>query len=342
MESPNSGGHPAEPEPGIDEFAAIEGLRARFEAAARIRLPGGAVPPPGDTWIGDDAAVVRFRTTGRTGRHPRDQVVLATDVVVEGVHVDLALSSLEDVGYKAIMVTVSDFAAMGTRPEYALVSIAAPPGTDLDHLATGLADAAADAGCVIVGGDMATSPVLVVSTTGFGVGSGPDGALLLRSGAQPGDHVFVTGPLGRSAAGLRLLRSSASSGDSAGAACIHAHRRPAARLDEGESARRAGATAAIDLSDGLASDLVHLADASGVGVLVEGLPVAEGATWEEALSGGEDFELVITTGAPDDLMRTFSVAGLRPPLAIGCCTDRPGELLVDGEPLRKGGWHHRF
>jgi thiamine-monophosphate kinase len=222
------------------------------------------------------------------------------------------------------------------------VSLAAPPGTDLDRLATGLADGAADAGCVIVGGDLATSSVLVVSTIGFGVGSGPDGAPLLRSGARPGDQVFVTGPLGRSAAGLRLLRGGGGAGDPAGTACIRAYRRPVARLDEGESARRAGATAAIDLSDGLASDLVHLVNASGVGVQLDVAPVADGATHEEALGGGEDYELLITTGAPDDLARAFSVAGLRPPLAIGSCTDRPGELLLDGEPLPEAGWHHRF
>jgi thiamine-monophosphate kinase len=115
-----------------------------------------------------------------------------------------------------------------------------------------------------------------------------------------------------------------------------------ARLAEGEAARRSGASAAIDLSDGLASDLVHLAEASGVGVELDRVPVAEGATVEEALGGGEDYELVVATGAPDDLLAAFRAADLPAPFPIGRCTDRPGEHTLEGATLPPGGWRHTF
>jgi thiamine-monophosphate kinase len=339
VQSPNSGGTP-DRRPGpfgaVDEFDAIVRLRDRFEAAARLRAPGGGVPPVGDTWIGDDAAVVSLPSGGRA--------LLATDLVVAGVHVDTDLSSPEDIGYKALMVTVSDLAAMGARPDYALVSVAGPPGTDLDRLGAGLAEAAGETACAIVGGDLAGSPVLVLSTAVFGL-TEPGGAdPLLRSGARPGDRLFVTGPLGRSAAGLRLLRTSAPGDDRwpPDPDLVRAHRRPVARLAEGEAARRSGATAAIDVSDGMVADLLHLAGASGVGVALDAVPVAEGATRDEALGGGEDYELLVATGAPDDLLAAFRAADLVVPEPIGWCTDHPGEHTLQGEPLPPGGWRHQF
>ncbi len=351
MQSPNSGGVAGVPSdrPGaIDEFAIIAALQARFEAVARLRAPGGEVPPGGDIWIGDDAAVVTPASAGRA--------VLATDLLVEGVHFDRSLSTLEDVGYKALMVTVSDFAAMGVRPSHALVSMAAPPGTDFDLLGTGLAEAAGETACVIVGGDLAQSPVLVISTAVYGAAEAGEVPPLLRSGARPGDELFVTGPLGRSAAGLRLLRETAMTGTTTTAAgipaerltrvpgpdLVRAHRRPVARLAEGEAARRSGASAAIDLSDGLLGDLRHLAEASGIGVDLGAVPVAEGATRDEALSGGEDYELLLATGTPHDMVAAFRTADLAPPVPIGRCTDRAGHLTLDGDLLPSGGWLHRF
>lgn len=347
VDKPNSSRDPSGPgggpDDGIGEFEAIARFRRRFEAAARVRFPKGPWPPGGDTWIGDDAAVV-----APDGPAP---LVLATDLVVGGVHVDLALSSWADVGYKALMVTLSDLAAMGARADYALVSVAVPRGADLDALGEGLALASADTACVVVGGDLSESPVLVVSTAAIGAlwpdsepggPSGPPGRAgpLLRSGAGPGDHLFVTGPMGGSAAGLRLLR--AGGGDPADAHLIRAHRRPRARLDEGQTARHHGATAAIDVSDGLLADVGHLARASGVGLELGGIPGAEGATPEEALHGGEEYELVIATPDPGRLVAAFGSARLREPIPIGRCTDRPGECTVDGRPASSRGWLHRF
>jgi thiamine-monophosphate kinase len=338
------------PTTGLDEFDAIDRLRVRFEAAGRARFATGDLPPAGEVWIGDDAAVVLDHPDGATpapglagdaGIH-----LLATDLVVDGVHVDRSLGSLADLGFKAVMVTVSDLAAMGGRPDHLLVSIAAPPGTDLDEVGTGMAEAAEATGSVVVGGDLSEAPVLVVSTAVCGrLGGGP--GPLLRSGARPGHHLFVTGPLGGSAAGLRVLRADlgdrmagAGAGAGAGVGVPHAdpdrdhlraaYRRPVARLREGETARLAGA------------DVSHLAVSSGVGVRLASIPVVAGATADEALHGGEDYELVLATSEPAALVDAFAAAGLRPPMAIGICTDRSGELTLDGAPVRPEGWRHRF
>ncbi len=333
---------------GPDEFEIIEALRARFEA-------GGSLTGSGDLGIGDDAAAVSLPDRG--------QVVLATDLVVEGVHVDTDVSTPEDIGWKSLMVAVSDLAAMGAGASYALLSVAAPPGYPVVQLGDGVAAAADWAGCTVIGGDLSGSATLVVSVTA--VGSVPDdgASLLRRDGAGPGDRLFVTGPLGASAAGLRLIgghgQGSGPGGEHASGpggdavrevlpemafALESAHRRPVARLTEGATARRAGASAAIDVSDGLLVDVVHLAEASGVGLELElgDQAVAVGATRTEALTGGEDYELVLATGDPEGLLAAFATAGLRAPLAIGRCTADAGEWTLDGGPLPGGGWRHRF
>jgi thiamine-monophosphate kinase len=186
----------------------------------------------------------------------------------------------------------------------------------------------------------------------------PGQDVLTRSGARAGDSLFVTGPLGSSSAGLRILRAgvseteseaasgteseAASEAESANRSLVQAHRRPVARLAEGETARRAGATAAIDISDGLAADVRHLADASGVGIELDRVPAAKGATEDEALGGGEDYELIIATADPDGLVAAFASAGLRVPIAIGRCTADPGERTLAGSDLPHLGWRHLF
>jgi thiamine-monophosphate kinase len=335
VESPNSGHQQVDLDARTDEFAVIERLRVLFEAAARSSRPDEMTPPPGDTWIGDDAAVIAL------GQH--DQGIWAADLVVEGVHVDLDLCGLDDAGFKAVMVAVSDLAAMGAWPLHALVSIAAAPGTDFDRLGEGLAEASAQADCAVVGGDLAEAPVLVISTAVVGSLRGdPSAGPLLRSGARPGDHLVVTGPLGGSAAGLRLLRSGADTSGPVATALVRAHRRPQARLRVGEVARQAGATAAIDISDGLVAEVRHLGWASGVGVALESPPVADGATEEEALGGGEEYELLVATPDPDRLVEAYRSAGLRGPMVVGRCTGRAGVFERAGRPLPPVGWRHRF
>lgn len=326
LRSPNS--QPS----GIDEFTVIERLKRRFEAAAGSL---GATLAPEDTWIGDDAAVVGLSGAGQT--------VWSTDLVVAGVHVDLDLCGLDDVGYKALMVTVSDLAAMGVAPRYGLVSVASPPRTDLDLLGAGLAAASAASGCVVVGGDLSECATLVVSVSALGtLGAGASPGPLLRSGARPGDRLFVTGPLGSSAAGLRLLSGGDRSTREDSGPLTSAYRRPVARIREGEVARLSGATAAIDISDGLAADLRQLATASGVGASLDALPIAEGATEQEALGGGEDYELLLATPDPEGLVGGFVAAGLRTPSAIGWCTPEPAGFTLFGRPLDPAGWRHRF
>lgn len=299
------------------EFAVIDRLRRM--------LPG---PPAGETWIGDDAAVLM---------PPRGGLLLTADAVVEGVHVDLSLLTLEDVGWKAVAVAVSDVAAMGCRPLYALVTVCGPPETDIDRLYAGVAAAAVACDCHVVGGDLAAASQLSVSVAV--AGETAHRTPVLRAGALPGDRVFVTGRLGASAAGLRLLRAGAIDRDHPLAL---AHRRPVARLAEGRAARAAGATAMVDVSDGLAGDIGHLLDASGVGVALDFVPVAGQATLEEALGGGEDYELVFTATSAGHVAATFAEAGLRQPLGIGYCTSDPEERTLGGEPLPAAGWEHDF
>ncbi|HEY4928395.1 MAG TPA: thiamine-phosphate kinase [Acidimicrobiales bacterium] len=312
---------------GNDEFGLIEALRARFEAT-------GGLLGLGDLGIGDDAAAVTLPGPGR--------VVLATDLVVEGVHVDLAVSTPEDIGWKALMVTVSDVGAMGCVPSHALLSVAAPAGFAIERLGDGVAEAAAAVGCTVVGGDLSTSALMVVSVTAVGSADDAEVALLTRGGALPGDRLFVTGPLGASAAGLRLLRARGTA--DVPETLASAHRRPVARISEGVVARAAGAAACIDVSDGLVADISHLADASGVGLDLEvgDVVVADGATRDEALGGGEDYELVVATSDPDGLFTAFERAGLRRPLAIGSCVDVSEGRSLDGGPLPSGGWRHQF
>jgi thiamine-monophosphate kinase len=308
--------------PGRGEFAVIERLKHR--------LPG---PPEGEVWIGDDAAVLGL------GGSP---VLLTTDMAVAGVHADLALMGVDDLGWRAVAAAVSDIAAMGGRAVHVLVAAAGPPTTDLDVLSEGVAEAVAAHGCRLVGGDLsnASEVVVVVSVTGvIEGGPGP----VLRSGAVPGDHLLLTGPVGASAAGLRTLRARAASSrrpESGGEALVEAFLRPRARLAEGEAARLGGATAMIDVSDGLAADLGHLAEASGVGFRLEQVPVAPGATVEEALGGGEDYELVFAAADVGRVTAAFAAAGLAPPLVIGTCTAEPSERSWDGREVPRVGWEH--
>jgi len=300
-------------------------MTSEFAIIDRIRrmLPG---PPAGQTWIGDDAAVVPS---------PAGRLLLSCDAVVAGVHGDLALMGADDLGWKAVSTAVSDIAAMGGTPAQILVTVAAPPDTDLDALYRGIRDAAAACECAVVGGDLVNAAVLVVSVA---VAGSVDGEPVLRSGARPGDAVLVTRPIGASALGLRLLRS----GRPGPGAAVRAYRRPVAEIAAGRAARAAGATAMIDISDGLAADLGHLAEASGVGLALDSVPVADGATLEDALHGGEDYALAFTAPDPAGAGAAFAAAGLPSPAVIGRCTADPGDRTLSGQPLPAGGFEHRW
>ncbi len=294
----------------------------------------------------DDAAVLRPAGGG--------PLVASVDSVVEGVHVDLALCSPEDVGWKALMGALSDLAAMGATPLAALVALCVPSGSGEGELSLevmgGVAEASAAAGCPVAGGDVSGGSELVVAVTVLGTVEAGGPPPVSRSGAQPGDVLLLTGPCGGSAAGLRELRAgrgSVATGASAPAPAPDAdlsYRRPVARLREGEAARRCGVHAMIDVSDGLALDLHRLADASGIGFELEGVPVASGATLDEALGGGEDYELVIAVGESgvEALRNRFAAGDLREPIRLGTCTADPGRRTLEGRALERLGWQHRL
>ncbi|HXA75167.1 MAG TPA: thiamine-phosphate kinase [Acidimicrobiales bacterium] len=298
-----------------------------------------------------------------------ESLVVSVDSVVEGVHFDLSFCAPSDVGWKALMQALSDLAAMGASPVGALIALGVPGArgdleerddrdVDVDvgfedesgaariggggELALGVTDGVAEAstasGCPVVGGDLSAAGQLVVAVTVLGTVAG-GGAPVSRSGARPGDIVLVTGPCGGSAAGLREFRAADPKADAR-----RAYRRPVARLAEGDVARRSGANAMIDVSDGLALDLHRLADASGVGFSLEDVPVASGATFEEALGGGEDYELLLAVAESDlqALEARFDESGLREPIRLGRVVDDPELRVLGTSPLERLGWQHRI
>jgi thiamine-monophosphate kinase len=279
--------------PRLHEFQLIEQLRRAF----------GRTGPAVVRGIGEDAAII----APPKGR----QLVLTTDLLIEGVHFDLRTSSFEDVGYKAAIANLSDIAAMGGRPEYALVSIALPPSCGAPHvlrLYKGIMDGCRAHQVALVGGDTSASPRgLFLSLTV--TGSVPAGAALRRDRARVGDRLYVTGTLGDALAGLRLLslrpRPGLSLAASARRFLIGRHRRPIAQVRLGQTLSAGGmASAAIDLSDGLSGDLRHLCEQSRVGAEIDAtaLPFSpalrayarsSGADPVAlALQGGEDYELL--------------------------------------------------
>jgi thiamine-monophosphate kinase len=233
-------------------------------------------------WSGDDAAVVRARPLA----------VTSIDTVVDGVHFSLATHTPADVGWKALATALSDLAAMGAEPGEAYVSLVLPAGFDGGlELVGGMEELAGRYGATIAGGDVVAGPVLTVtvSVTGW---AELEEELVGRDGARPDDLVGVTGELGGSEAGRRLLER----GEREPAELVRRHLRPEPWLAVGRALARAGASAMIDLSDGLATDAGHVAARSGVGLRVElaRVPRAERVSAEEAATGGDDYELLFT------------------------------------------------
>ena len=230
----------------LGEDALVAAITERL--AARGGHPGVLLGP------GDDAAVVAA---------PDGRVVASTDVLVEGRHFRRDWSPAQDVGARAAAANLADIAAMGAVPTALLVGLAVPADHDVAwilELADGLGEEAAVAGAAVVGGDVVRSDVLVVSVSALGSLEGRDP--VTRSGAQPGDLVAVAGRLGWAAAGLAVL----SRGFRSPRALVEAPRRPAPPYAEGPRAAGLGATAMVDVSDGLVRDLGHVAAASGVSI----------------------------------------------------------------------------
>lgn len=318
----------------MNEFALISQFTAPFGV---MQAPFGP---------GDDAAVLP--------RTPRS--VVTTDTIVEGVHFLRSTFSLADIGHKALAVNLSDLAAMGAQPTWFVCSLQLPPSftaSDLRGLASGMAPLARAHHIALVGGNVTAAPQLSISITAAGTAPRP----LLRAGAHAGDLVCVSGPVGNAAAGLQVLQGTHRAGRAQGP-LIDAQRRPEPHLAFGRIAARF-ATAAIDVSDGLAQDLRHLCDASKVSanLVSTALPVSDSlfawagsrsAALKLALNGGEDYVVLATM--PPTRRRRFERAlaqaslhahfiGTIEPRQIGHST----QVTVDSRPMKKqtGFMHFR-
>jgi thiamine-monophosphate kinase len=289
---------------------------------------------------GDDAAVVK--AAGAVA-------VTSIDAMVENVHFKLSTHSPADVGHKALAAALSDLAAMGARTGEAYVAMGVPGSLPEDQaleLVEAMERLAERTGTTIAGGDVVGAPQLIVSVTVNGWADSED-ALAYRDGARPGDLVGVTGELGGSGAGLLLLER----GETAGP-LVERHRRPEPRLEAGPALVAAGVSAMIDVSDGIATDARHIAERSGVEIVIEleRAPLADGLAeaaaalgrdpLELAAAAGEDFELLFT--APADRREAIERAAGIPVSWIGDVREGAGLRLVGaaGRPLTITGYEH--
>ncbi len=330
--------------PGTGELAMLRAIRSRAAKISNARVSLG---------IGDDCALLR------PGRG--EELAVTTDLSIAERHFRLDWHPPESVGHRTLARGLSDLAAMGAQPVAAFLSLALPPqlarvagrhsgDSWLDGFLDGFLALAAQHGVALAGGDLAESPLALADIVLTGVV--PRGDALLRSGAQLGDRVCVTGTLGGAAAELaelaahprrfaRLKKASKEADNG------HPHLYPLPRIAQGLALRRRRlATAALDISDGLSTELAHLAAASSVHIEIEAarIPLDPGATLSQALHGGEDYELVFTAPTQARLPRT--IAGV-PITVIGrVAAPRRGlaavTLLEDGtrHPLTPRGWEH--
>ncbi len=281
----------------------------------RVAIPRGSGVVAG---IGDDCAI--FRPPGAN-----EDLLFTTDLLIEGVHFERATHSPAAVGHKALARGLSDIAAMGGDPLFCLVSLALPGWAGdawVDRFYGGLLKLAAQAGAVLAGGDLARAERVTCDIVV--AGSVPRGCALRRSGARAGDEIYVSGRLGGSALGLATQRGLA----------WKRHTYPEPRLALGQYLRKkVGATA-----DGLSLDLRRLALASKVAAAIEPPPIFPGATLDQALHGGEDYELLFTVPAGTRVPTRFENLPLT---RIGVIERGPaGRVLLSGQPLVALGYDH--
>jgi thiamine-monophosphate kinase len=336
---------PPNAQPGsMGELALLQRIRAR---AAR--------PGPGlRLGIGDDCALLRLRTG--------EEAAVTTDLSIDGRHFRLDWHQPEAVGHRALARGLSDLAAMGARPVAAFLSLGLPSYLTeakkggapwVERFYDGLLALADRYHTPLAGGDLSESPLALADI--LLVGAVPRGQALLRSGARPGDRLYVTGSLGGAAFGLERLGQIAAARSRRTPPALSAqqkkefaaHLAPEPRLPQGLWLRRhRAACAAIDLSDGLSTDLTHLCQESGIAAEIEAaaLPLYPGASLQQALHGGEDYELLFA--APPTVRLPRAIAGV-PVTEIGRILarrrGRPTITLIDGagrKPLQPHGWQH--
>ena len=307
----------------------------------------------------DNGAAFSFRLLVDTGDdtaawHTGEATELfTTDTVVEGVHFTRATTPWRDLGWKSIASNISDIAAMGGLPMYALITLGLPPETevaDIKELYWGMLEVSNRYGVAIIGGDMVRSPVAFVTVSLTGVHSGQP---MLRTTAQPGDQVAVTGYLGASGGGLKLLLEDSPVSAEAAGYLHQGHRRPQPAVAEGRILAEAGVATAMDISDGLADDLSKLCLASGVSarIISDQIPVHHllkqafpDQYLDLALNGGEDYQLLFT--APEQLMSRVMPRLPAGAAVIGNVTaGNPGQVVLVGPSgaetvAGRGGWDH--
>ncbi|HEY1497681.1 MAG TPA: thiamine-phosphate kinase [Candidatus Solibacter sp.] len=326
------------------EFDLLRLIRSRARNTSAVALG-----------IGDDCALLRVR--------PGEEIAVTTDLSIDGRHFRLGWHPPEAIGHRTLARGLSDLAAMGARPLAAFVSLGLPKNlvrttgggrSWVSRFYDGLLALADTHKTALAGGDLAESPLALADIVL--VGAVPRGRALLRSGARPGDAIFVTGSLGGAAAGLanladlagRSTRGTEKAPRISGrlSALLQPHLYPRPRLAQGEWVRRRGVAAAIDLSDGLSTDLAHVCEESGVAAELDAvtIPLSAGATLEQALHGGEDYELLFTAQSAQRI--SPSIAGV-PVTRIGRITrarrDQSRITLLTAEgrrPLVPRGWQH--
>ena len=289
--------------------------------------------------MGDDAALVR----PAAHRH----ILITTDLLIEGIDFNLGLSPFRQIGHKAMAANLSDIAAMGGIPRYAAVAMALPGRTrmkSVDLFYEGLMGLAKKYHVRLIGGDTSASPHGVMVAL-FLIGEVEPGHALTRSGARLGDRIFVTGPLGDANAGLEILKRRKPHRSP----LVRRHLYPIPRVKEGRLiATRRLATAMVDLSDGLGSDLRHLCEASGVGARIDLARIPLSAALSAyakrmgrdpcryALEGGEDFELLFTVrpSRVHELLRLQS-SGRLPAFSIGEITSKRHGITIVGHDRRE-------
>ena len=269
--------------------------------------------------IGDDCAVLRPRSG--------EDLVFTTDFAIEDRHFTLATHKPADIGHKALARSLSDLAAMGSEPLFCLISLALPARLDekwIDGFYKGVLALASQYNVTLAGGDLSKSKKVIADV--MCCGRVPQGKALLRSGAKPGDGIYVTGALGESALGFNEQRGPA----------WQRHLRPQPRIAAGIALRKKHVSACMDLSDGLSLDLRRMCLESGVSAELDHIPTARRATVEQALHGGEDHELLFTSKRP----MPPTLAGL-PITRIGVIAQgRAGEVLFQNRLLPPQGFDH--
>lgn len=305
----------------LGEFGLVDALKARFAQGEQVLIGPG-----------DDAAMVAV---------PDGRILVSTDLLVDTRHFRRDWASALDIGHKAAAQNLSDINAMGGRATALTVGLAAPPDLPAAwalELADGIAEEAALVGACVVGGDVTRADEVMIAITVLGV---VDGEPVRRSGARPGDIVALAGRQGWAAAGLAVLGR----GFRSPRVLVEAHRRPEPPYDAGPEAAAHGATAMIDVSDGLLGDVAHIVEDSAVAIDIHtsSFEVAEPLRAVGAALGADPMQFILTGGDDHALVATFPAGTSLPPrwYQIGLVSEG-SEVTVDGAAYAGPAGHQHF